>query len=50
MENWNSGPGYTILPGAASNSNGVTQSVTVQAAAPMQSAPVQFIRLQVTRP
>jgi subtilase family serine protease len=50
MENWNSGPGYTILPGAASNSNGVTQSVTVQAAASMQSAPVQFIRLQVTRP
>jgi hypothetical protein len=51
LQQWYSGAGYTDPPVAADNSNGVTQTVTVQATAPINSnAPAQFIRLQVTGP
>ncbi len=51
LQTWVSGSNYTTAPVATINPGGVTQTVTVQAAAPMSSgAPAQFIRLQVTGP
>jgi len=49
VQSWFSGPGYTMPPSATNNSDGVTESVTVQAVAPVSSkTPKRFIRLQVT--
>jgi hypothetical protein len=46
---WNSGTGYTSSPKVVLNPGGVTQSVTVQAVAPIGgSTPREFIRLQVS--
>jgi len=46
LQTWNSGTGYTTAPDATNNLDGVTQSVTVQAVAPVDSSnPKQFIRL-----
>ncbi|HEX4083866.1 MAG TPA: putative Ig domain-containing protein [Chthoniobacteraceae bacterium] len=51
MVNWFSGAGYTDAPVAVDNADGVTQTVTVQTAAPISgTTPQQFIRLQVTGP
>jgi len=49
MQSWYSGPGYTTLPNATNNSNGVTQSVTVQDLTPVTPGDTkQFMRLEVT--
>jgi len=49
LVNWYSGSGYTTPPSAVINPGGATESVTVQAVAPVDgNTPAQFIRLQVT--
>jgi len=49
MQSWYSGSGYTTPLSATNNSNGVTQTVTVQDLAPINiSNPKQFMRLMVT--
>jgi len=51
LQTWNSGAGYTDPPVATPNGDGVTESVTVQAAAPEGGGgPGQFMRLEVTGP
>ena len=51
LKTWHSGPGYTSTLGVTSNSNGVTESVTVEDVTPIAPGiPKQFIRLQVTQP
>ena len=51
LKNWYSGAAYTTPPVATDNPGGLTQTVTVQALAPMTGdTPAQLIRLQVTGP
>ncbi|MGA3172507.1 MAG: hypothetical protein ABSE62_16005 [Chthoniobacteraceae bacterium] len=48
---WNSGAGFTTTPSVTNNPDGVTQTVTVQAAAPMGgNTPGQYMELRVTGP
>jgi hypothetical protein len=51
LQNWFSGPGYTSTLSVTPNGDGVTESVSVQAATPAGPGnPVEYIRLQVTKP
>ena len=47
LQTWNSGPTYTGVLNTVTDSNGITQSITVQSLIPL-SGSRQFIRLQVS--
>jgi len=51
LQSWNSGPSYTSTTSVVSTPGATTQTVTVQSITPMTgSAPMQYLRLQVTGP
>ena len=50
LQTWHSGPSYIGLVSLTNNSDGVTQTVVVQALQPISATKSRFIRLRVTKP